>query len=197
MYNIICFSFYTHGSEPIIEITHKYVIHRSWNLTINSAFSSLVASSQFSSLGLVLLSALARSSSLLGVTSATQTQRKKIINPHLNVAADKECTVYTPRHQNYDEYGEVVERHSVENLPITRKSFTSDTHKVDTSETRQHDEHGHSSVPYSEDYARKHGDLEINILGDLEHIDDKAQNSTVPQSQTDGDEIDILFEGLA
>lgn len=188
----------THMSlKLIIEMIHKHIIHQFWNLTIYSAFSSLVASSQFSSLGLVLLSALARSSSLLGVTSAIQTQGKKITNPHLNVAAEKERTNYTPRHQGYDEYGEVVERYSVENLPTTRKTFTGVTHKSDTSETRQCDERSHSSIQHSEGKITKYRDSEIDILGNLEHIDDKAQSSNEPRSHTEGDEIDMLFEGLA
>ena len=164
-----------------------------------SAFSNLVASSQFSSLGLILLSALARSSSLLGVTTALQMQSKNNTSRKLNIAASKECLSHVSRHQYFDDHGEVVERDSIGNLPAIERNPSNNIFKVDASETSSQFERNSSSDQHSERYSPRLEGSEIDIPRDHRHIEetDKVENSNASQPKIEEDAIDVLFEGLA
>lgn len=171
-------------------------------VVLNRTFSQLTASTQFSSLGLVLLSALARASSLLGVTSALHAQGKKVIRHELNDGVAGNIARFASGHQIDEDQGELVERDAVEKASVR------------VSLNNENDRRRASGPRLSNTYRQRGCDITLDMSSEACSINSQRDLADAPQANAckrdtsdtalaemaqpvkEGDAIDKLFDGL-
>ena len=167
------------------------------NNQLHRAFSHLTASTQFSSLGLVLLAALARASAILGVTSAILSQRLvhriaygKIINDTLTLS--NALKVELP-----EDYGEVLIRDSYFQHAMARSEETSNSSSQLGEVEPARERNGGKKIVVANEYLISEPSHRRSSTSANKSGSEQEKQNHLTQLSTERNIIDDLFDGLA